>query len=53
MEQKTPIFRGSAVALVTPFDESGSVDFSALGALLDWHLAAGTDAIVLCATTGE
>lgn len=53
MEQKTPIFRGSAVALITPFDESGSVDFSALGALLNWHLASGTDAIVLCATTGE
>lgn len=53
MEQKTPIFRGSAVALVTPFDAAGSVDFEALGALLDWHLASGTDAIVLCATTGE
>ena len=53
MEQKTPLFRGSAVALVTPFDATGAVDFKALEALLDWHLASGTDAIVLCATTGE
>ena len=53
MEQKNPIFRGSAVALVTPFDDNGAVDFSALGVLLDWHLENGTDAIVLCATTGE
>ena len=53
MKQKTPLFRGSAVALVTPFDDAGAVDFAALGALLDWHMACGTDAIVLCATTGE
>ena len=53
MEQKTPIFCGSAVALVTPFDAEGHVDFQALEHLLDWHLSMGTDAIVLCATTGE
>lgn len=53
MKQRTPLFRGSAVALVTPFDPDGAVDFPALEALLDWHMACGTDAIVLCATTGE
>lgn len=53
MEQKIPLFRGSAAALATPFDAGGSVDFDALETLLDWQLACGTDAIVLCATTGE
>lgn len=53
MDKKEPIFRGSAVALVTPFDEQGKVDLDALGALLDWHVTCGTDAVVLCATTGE
>lgn len=53
MEKKEPIFRGSAVALVTPFDEAGHVDLKILGSLLDWHAACGTDAAVLCATTGE
>lgn len=53
MEQRTPLFRGSAVALVTPFTSEGKVDMPALAQLLNWHLECGTDAIVLCATTGE
>ncbi len=49
---KQPIFTGSAVALVTPFRDGG-VDFPALEALLDFQLENGTDAIVVCGTTGE
>lgn len=44
---------GSIVALVTPFDEDGNVDFNALGNLVDFHLANGTDAILTLGTTGE
>ena len=49
---KRAIFTGSAVAIVTPFNGKG-VDFDALGALLDFQLENGTDAIVVCGTTGE
>ncbi|MGL4739242.1 MAG: 4-hydroxy-tetrahydrodipicolinate synthase [Sarcina sp.] len=46
------IFRGSCVALVTPFTETG-VDFDKLKELLEWHIANKTDAILVCGTTGE
>ena len=46
------IFEGSAVAIVTPFNETG-VNFEKLKALLQWHIKEGTDAIVICGTTGE
>ena len=46
------IFEGSAVALVTPFTETG-VNVTALKKLLDYQLEGGTDAIVVCGTTGE
>ena len=49
---KKPVFIGSAVALVTPFNEGG-VDTKKLKALIDFHLAHKTDAIVVAATTGE
>lgn len=49
---KEPIFTGSAVAIVTPFTEDG-VDFDTLGKLLDFQLENGTDAVVVCGTTGE
>ena len=49
---KQPIFTGSATAIVTPFKE-GSVDLESLGNLLDFQLENGTDAIVVCGTTGE
>ena len=49
---KTPIFTGSAVALVTPFNESG-VDYGKLEEILEFHVANHTDAIVICGTTGE
>ena len=50
---KQPIFTGSAVALVTPFGPDVAVDYEMLSRLIDLHLQNGTDAIVLCATTGE
>ncbi len=49
---KKTVFRGSAVALVTPFNE-GKVDFESLDRLLQFHLDNSTDAIVVCGTTGE
>ena len=45
--------QGSIVALVTPFSEDGSVDFDALGRLIDFHLENGTDASLVLGTTGE
>ena len=50
---KRPIFTGSATALVTPFDNSGELDLNALGSLIDWQVEEETDALVVCATTGE
>jgi 4-hydroxy-tetrahydrodipicolinate synthase len=44
---------GSIVALVTPMHEDGSVDYAALRALIDWHIAEGTDCIGVVGTTGE
>jgi 4-hydroxy-tetrahydrodipicolinate synthase len=47
------MFHGSMVALVTPMGEDGSLDWSALRRLIDWHIENGTDAIVPVGTTGE
>lgn len=49
---KQPIFTGSGVAIVTPFNHE-TVDFSALGKLIDFQLENGTDAVIVCGTTGE
>ncbi|MEG2934878.1 MAG: 4-hydroxy-tetrahydrodipicolinate synthase [Clostridium sp.] len=46
------IFKGSGVAIVTPFNETG-VDFPKLKELLEWHIENKTDAIIICGTTGE
>ena len=47
------IFEGAGVALVTPFTESGEVNYEKLEALLEEQIAGGTDAIIACGTTGE
>ncbi len=47
------MFKGSIVALVTPFDEANEIDFAALSALVSMHLDAATDALVVAGTTGE
>lgn len=44
---------GSIVALITPMHEDGSVDYAALRALIDWHIAEGTNCITVVGTTGE
>ena len=44
---------GSMVAIVTPMHEDGSLDFDAFRKLIDWHVAEGTDGIVVVGTTGE
>ena len=49
---KLPIFTGSGVALVTPFTSAG-VDFPALKKLVDFQINNGTDAVIVCGTTGE
>ena len=50
--EKKHIFTGTATALVTPMKEDG-VDYEALGNLIDWQVASGVKALVVCATTGE
>jgi dihydrodipicolinate synthase len=47
------LFKGSAVAIITPFKSDGSVDFEKLADLIEWHIQSGTKAIVVCGTTGE
>ncbi|HOJ69802.1 MAG TPA: dihydrodipicolinate synthase family protein, partial [Candidatus Hydrogenedentes bacterium] len=47
------MFKGSYVALATPFNEDGSVDFDAYGRLVDFQLENGTDGLVPCGCTGE
>ena len=49
---KTPIFTGSGVAIVTPF-RGGEVDYDAFRRLIDRQIESGTDAIIVCGTTGE
>ncbi len=46
------IFKGSGVAIVTPFNERG-VDFKKLEDLIEWQISSKTDAIIVCGTTGE
>lgn len=48
-----PLFQGSIVALVTPMDSHGEVDFETLKKLVEFHIKSGTDAIVSVGTTGE
>lgn len=47
------IFKGAGVALVTPMKEDLSVDYEKLEELVNFHVENGTDAIIICGTTGE
>lgn len=47
------MFQGSMVALITPMFPDGSLDLDAFRKLIDWHVAEGTDAIVVVGTSGE
>ena len=50
---KKPVFTGAAVAIITPFKSTGEVDYEEFGKIIDHQIAHGTDAIVVCGTTGE
>ena len=50
---KKVIFTGSAVAIITPFDEDLKVNYNKLGEIIDYQIENGTDAVVICGTTGE
>ena len=47
------LFTGAGVAIVTPFHEDGSVNFEKLKEILEFQIENGTDAIIICGTTGE
>ena len=48
-----PIVKGAGVAIVTPFTQDDKVNFEELGKMIDFQIAGGTDAIIICGTTGE
>lgn len=50
---KKTIFTGAGVAIVTPMNDDGTVNFDKLGELIDYQINGGTDAIIICGTTGE
>ncbi|MBO7353618.1 MAG: 4-hydroxy-tetrahydrodipicolinate synthase, partial [Lachnospiraceae bacterium] len=50
---KKIIFTGAAVAIITPMNADGSVNYEEFGRLVDYQIENGTDAIVVCGTTGE
>lgn len=47
------IFKGAGVAIVTPFHEDGSVNYEKFSQIIEEQIAGGTDAIIVCGTTGE
>ncbi len=47
------VFTGAAVAIITPFDANGKIDFESFARLIDFQIENKTDAIVVCGTTGE
>lgn len=47
------IFKGAGVAIVTPMYESGEVNYEQFGKLIEFQIANGTDAVIVCGTTGE
>lgn len=47
------IFKGAGVAIVTPMKENGEVNYESFAKLIEFQIANGTDAIIVCGTTGE
>ena len=47
------LFKGAGVALITPFNEDNSVNYEMLRTLVKRQIDGGTDAIIVCGTTGE
>ena len=50
---KKPVFTGAAVAIITPMHADGSINYEEMGRIIDDQIDNGTDAIVICGTTGE
>ncbi len=50
---KNPIFTGSGVAIVTPMNPDGSVNYDSFKQIIEYQIEGGTDAIIACGTTGE
>ncbi len=50
---RRPIFTGAAVAIITPMNADGSVNYDGFKKLIDYQIENGTDAVVVCGTTGE
>ncbi|MCR5527327.1 MAG: 4-hydroxy-tetrahydrodipicolinate synthase [Lachnospiraceae bacterium] len=48
-----PVFKGAGVAIVTPFKDNGDVNYEKFGEIIDLQIQNGTDAIIVCGTTGE
>ena len=53
IRMKRPVFTGAAVAIITPMNTDGNVNYDELGRIIDDQIAHSTDAIVICGTTGE
>ena len=47
------VFTGAGVAIVTPFKENGEVNYEKFAELIEFQIANGTDAIIVCGTTGS
>ena len=47
------IFKGAGVAIVTPMKENLEINYDKLDEMLEEQIAGGTDAIIICGTTGE
>ena len=50
---KNTIFTGAGIAIITPMNQDGSINFDELGRMIDYQIENGTDAIIICGTTGE
>lgn len=50
---KNTIFTGAGIAIITPFNKDGSINYDRLGEMIDYQIENGTDAIIICGTTGE
>ena len=50
---REPVFTGACSAIITPFDESGAVNYDLFGRIIDEQIQRGVDAICVCGTTGE
>lgn len=50
---KNTIFTGAGIAIITPFNPDNTINYERLGEMIDYQIESGTDAIIICGTTGE